>query len=121
VPCSPSLWWAWALCIWIQLRSTSGSIDRQLALKLKARRIAERKAAEEAQAAQAPAFEPHGPFMTAADPDGTIVNSDKPLVLVPKGYTANAQVQLEAICPQPDPQADADLCQATFEQRWLPE
>jgi len=48
---------------------------------------------------RAPIFRPHGPFMMAVDPDGTIVNSQVPLVLVPKGYDAMAQESRQCAAP----------------------
>jgi hypothetical protein len=53
---------------------------------------------------RAPIFRPHGPFMMAVDPDGTIVNSQVPLVLVPKGYDAMAQDLANVPLPRPRPQ-----------------
>ena len=51
-----------------------------------------------------PISQPHGPFMMAVDPDGTIVNSQVPLVLVPKGYDAMAQDLANVPLPRPRPQ-----------------
>jgi hypothetical protein len=49
-------------------------------------------------------FRPHGPFMMAVDPDGIIVNSQAPLVIVPKGYDAMAQAPANVPLPRPRPQ-----------------
>ena len=57
-----------------------------------------------------PVFVPHGPFMLAVDPDGTIVESERPLVLVPREYNAQASVPF-ANCPQPNAADDEALCQ----------
>jgi hypothetical protein len=48
--------------------------------------------------------------MVAVDPDMTIVRSKRPLVLVPREYSAQASVPL-ANCPQPDAADDEALCQ----------
>jgi hypothetical protein len=60
--------------------------------------------------AQPPVFQPYGPFMTAVDPDGTIVNAQQPLVLTPKEYSAEAKGDLPHDCPRPTAQEDADYC-----------
>ena len=45
------------------------------------------------------------PFMTAMDPDGTIVNSPVPLNLQPKEWSAMAQDPKAVPIPQPRPEA----------------
>jgi len=48
-----------------------------------------------------------GPFMTAVDPDGVIVNSDKPLVLGSPPVVAEEQ---DNACPQATAEEDAKVC-----------
>ena len=45
-------------------------------------------------------FVPHGPFMTAVDPDGTIVESKWTLVLVPREFSAMAQEPAPLLKPR---------------------
>jgi hypothetical protein len=53
--------------------------------------------------ARPPVFVRHGPFMAAVDPDGIIVNSQRPMILYPKEFSAMAQetAPLTADCLRP--------------------
>lgn len=55
-------------------------------------------------------FMPHGPFMTAVDLDRAIVNSQKPLVLYPREWSAMAQARLPADCPRASAEEDEKEC-----------
>jgi hypothetical protein len=60
--------------------------------------------------ARPPVFVPHGPFMVAVDPNGIIVNSQRPMILYPKEFSAMAQetAPLTADCPRPTAQEDKE-------------
>jgi hypothetical protein len=61
-------------------------------------------------------FMPHGPFMVAVDPDGIIVNSQRPLILYPKEFSAMAQGSLPADCPRTTAEEDKE-CNLEIEDK----
>ena len=60
--------------------------------------------------ARPPVLVPQGPFMMAADPDEVVVNSQLPMILQPKEFSAMAQetVPLTADCPRPTAEEDEE-------------
>lgn len=52
-----------------------------------------------------------GPFMTAVDPDGIIVNAQQPMTLYPKEWSAMAQGGIPHDCPRLTAKEDKAMCE----------
>lgn len=52
-----------------------------------------------------------GPFMTAVDPNGIIVNAQQPMTLYPREWSAMAQGGIPHDCPRPTAKEDKGMCE----------